>query len=230
MKTLCRNLSIVLVLTLAGGVAGGATIQDIIDSSGSVTIGKYTFSDFSVQGTSAGGCAPEAYQIDISFEETADGGVVVNFNGPWSTGTMPWSITTSNIGYKVTVDEGYGVDGSDLAVESSHVEGDGFWSMVGNLYDGPPNDPNSDAFAEYLLQEGLGDDVRAESENFDLINEFYVNTGIFLQTSGEGGLAYMTQFSQTFGGPQPLPEPGTMTLIGLGGLGLLFKYRKRRRV
>ncbi|MCD4823807.1 MAG: PEP-CTERM sorting domain-containing protein [Phycisphaerae bacterium] len=229
MKTLCRNLSIMIVMALTSGIAAGTTIQDVMDSGGSITIGNFTFSDFSVQGSSSLGYAPEAHQIDLAFQETADGGMTVNFNSLWSTGATPWSVTSSNISYKVTLAEGYTISSSDLAIASSFVTGDGYWVMDENLYDGLPGDPDSEVLAEHLLQEGLGDDILGDSEIFGSVNEFYVNTGIFLQTGYYGGLAYVSQFSNTFGGVQCAPEPATMCLIGLGGLGLILKQRNRRR-
>lgn len=228
MKTILKNMAIVAVLALVTHSAVGATIQEIIDDGGSITVGNLTFSDFCVQGTSAGGNTPMAQFIDIDFEESPDGmGMVLNFHGGWSADGFPTALVTSNISYKVTVADGYAVTGSELALISSTILGDAFLMMNEGLYDGDPTDPDSILFAEHLLQEGLGDDVTGDSAEFAPITEFYVNTGLYLRVMEDGSIAQVTEFGQTFM-LCTVPEPATIVLVGLGGLGLLLKRQMRR--
>ena len=228
-RTIWTKFLIVAVLTLGVQVAArGSTIQDIIDSGGSVTIGDFTFSDFAVQGTSAGGNAPMAHLIDIDFGETDGDGVVLNFHGAWSAGPLPSALTTSNISYKITMAEGYTLESSDLSIVSSLLLGDGYMLMNEALYDGDPAEPDSVILAEHLLQEGLGEDIRGDSVTFDPVGELYVNTALFLQTTEAGSIVQITQFSQTFGGVQVVPEPSTLFIIAIGAAAMILKRCRRR--
>ena len=205
--------------------ASATTIQDIVNNGGSITIGHFTFSDFSVQATAVGGISPLADMINILFSEDETGSVSLHFHGAWSAGPLDWSVITSNIGYKVTVDEDFVAESIDVTAISSSLVGDAFYLMNVGVFDGDPADPNSDAVAEYLLQEGLNEDVTGDWQVFDVpLQEFYVNTGLYLRTEENGAVVVLSEFAQTFNGSiVAIPEPVTLSLLATGGVMLFFK-------
>ncbi len=107
--------------------------------------------------------------------------------------------------------------------------GDGYMLMNEALYDGDPAEPDSVILAEHLLQEGLGEDIRGDSVTFDPVGELYVNTALFLQTTEAGSIVQITQFSQTFGGVQVVPEPSTLFIIAIGAAAMILKRCRRRK-
>lgn len=219
MKTRQTILAIMILMNLAAMSASATTIQDIIDGGGSITVGHFTFSDFSVQATAIGGVSPFADLIDIDIVEDPSGAVTLRFHGAWSAGPLDWSVITGNIGYKVSVDEEFIAETSDVSVISSSLLGDAFYLMDVGIFDGDPDDPDSDVVAASLLQEGLGDDVTGDSQEFDTpLQEFYVNTGLYLRTAEDGAVVVLSEFAQTFGGSVIItPEPATISLLLTGG-------------
>lgn len=224
MNTRNTFLAILLGLTTAT-TASATTIQNILDGGGSITIGHFTFSDFTIQATAVGGISPSADGIDIDFAEDETGAVSLYFHGAWSAGPLDWSVVTSNIGYKVTVDEDFIAESSAVTAVSSSLLGEAFYLLDVGIFDGDPADPNSQSVAEHLLQEGLGDDVTGDSQTLALpLQEFYVNTGLYLRTDEDGAMVVLSRFAQTFGGSAVVvPEPTVVSLLAAGGAVLFLK-------
>ncbi|MBN1942360.1 MAG: PEP-CTERM sorting domain-containing protein [Phycisphaerae bacterium] len=218
-------LAAVMIVALVATAAQATTIQSIMDGGGSVTVGHFTFSDFTVQATAIGGVSPLADLIDIDISVGEDGGVTLSFHGAWSAGPLDWSVITSNISYKVSVDEEFIAETSDMAAISSSLLGDAFYLMNVGVFDGDPADPDSELMAEHLLQEGLGEDVTGDSQEFENpLQEFYVNMGLYLRTEEDGAMVVLSEFAQTFGGTAvTTPEPTALALLAMGGAGICLK-------
>ncbi|MBN1555989.1 MAG: hypothetical protein JXA11_14690 [Phycisphaerae bacterium] len=221
----CTMFGILILMNLMSMAASATTIQEIIDGGGSFTVGHFTFSDFVVQASAIGGISPGADRIDLHFSEDETGAVTLEFHGAWSAGPLDWSVITSNIGYKVTVDEEYIAETSEAAVISSSLIGDAFYLLDVGIFNDDPADPSAEMVAEHLLQEGLGDDVTGDSRVFTMpLQEFYVNTSLYLRTEEDGAVVVLSQFAQTFGGTVvQTPEPACLSLLAAGGVLISLK-------
>ena len=154
----------------------------------------------------------------------------LKFNGGWSAGGG--QIAATSMTYSVTVlDPQMQIDGMELWTSGVGVLGtdqDGRVTIIENLLPTDPGlgyaPPLVPQIPEVYYHDGT-DHVLQTSASIALRDKVWVLTGVtvnggYLAT----GSAQLHEFYQTF---SQIPEPATLGLLGIGGLAVLVRRRKR---
>lgn len=192
-----------------------ATLQDLATNGGTLTIGDLTFSDFSFFENGLTSFDPSQIHVTATF---ANGTYFLTWDGNMSfltpNGSGP---STADLALKYTVTAGRGlIDAIDAAFTGSgQPEGGTFIAVDESARDGNGNvvgtthlnlQKHSDTFA-----------ITPPQHRLDVTKDI-----TFATTNG--GLVTLSEVAQSF---HPIPEPSTTALLGVMGLGLL--YRRLRR-
>jgi hypothetical protein len=205
-----------------------------VNEAGGLLVGDKLFSDFSVvsipplQGTV--GSAPGMEQIMLSGI-LSDGDYGLQFNGPWLAG--PGAVVNTTIGFKAaTTDDLHLIKDNTLKLTASDVSAandppTGLISIVENVFNGPPASGQTIAKKSVFDFGDIAASKLADSADFAPVPEVWIKKDILLL--GGNGVAHLSEFTQTFS-QEVIPEPGTLTLLAIGSLGLLgLVWRRRRR-
>lgn len=195
-----------------------------INAAGGLTVIDKTFADFIVvTGGSVGISFPDVDSIRVRPSITSTGNVRIDFHGGWATATDQH--VNTNIQFSLTTEQPWLLDGVRLGLTSFFTNFDGFISIAENIW-------ADEDLTEPLGQLGVAfvkDDPANQIVDFlplDPTNKVWIVKDITVRggrdSLGEIGHAHMSRFYQEF---TQIPEPATLTVMGLGGLLMLRRRR-----
>ena len=205
------------------------TIEEI-QQAGGIQVGDKLFMDFAVT-TSAtqGTVAPGADAITVTgVQITGDYGL--RFNGGWSAGGQ--EIADSTIRFSVTATRpGWYIKDNALWIAAFGVSGTGEGGIVSvsenvyaeDPYTLPPN-VNPPIANKYVYYRTDADMELYDGKDFAPLKKVWVLKDV-VANGGDlvTGSAHLSEFWQTF---SQIPEPATVSLVLLGGLGLIARRRR----
>ncbi len=239
---------VTLVVLSVGTFASGAIIANMdnvsytieeVEAAGGIQVGDKLFSDWCVTDTqSVGAIAPDASEIVVTGIQI-DGDYGLRFNSGWS--APAGQLADSTIKFKVSIVEpwlsqGWLIKDNALWMTAFGVSNNtdaGAVSVSENVYAFDPylgySKPIANKFVYYKDDD---DNLLYEEKDFvdDMgvpiaLTEIWVIKDVIAYGGvGAVGVAHISEFFQTF---SQVPEPATMALLGLGGVGLLLKRRRR---
>ncbi|MCD4823641.1 MAG: PEP-CTERM sorting domain-containing protein [Phycisphaerae bacterium] len=226
---LLKVFACVVVVVAAAGIAGATPITLADLGSGSLSEGNLTFSDFSVSAMAMGvATAPDASGINVETY-TAGGKVGLRFTGLWTASGTGFNLALSTINFKVHAADGHEITGATLNLINSFCTGTGETLISENVHrTNPLIEANS--VGGYLVQNpGDGSDGGSFTTGLGY-QDVWVAKSIVAQAVDPTtpGLAMTSQFGQLFDVTHT-PEPASLTLMGIGGLGLLIRRRRKRK-
>ncbi len=241
---------VALVVFSTGTFASGAIIiADIgnpvsytieeVNAAGGIQVGDKLFSDWRVTDTeSQGAIAPNASEIVVTGVQIG-GDYGLRFNSGWS--APAGQLADSTIKFKVSIvepwlSEGWVIKDNALWIAAYGVSNNtdaGAVSVSENVYAFDPDlghtTPIANKFVYYkddndnLLYDEK-DFVDASGAPVALTEIWVIKDVIAYGGVGTVGVAHISEFFQTF---SQVPEPATLALLGLGGIGVLFRRRRR---
>ncbi|MBS3733293.1 MAG: PEP-CTERM sorting domain-containing protein [Phycisphaerae bacterium] len=178
-----------------------------------------------VRGIRYAGVGPDGWEYGLQF------------NGGWSAGGLEIADTTLHFSVEIIepeLSDGWLIHDNSLGLSAyavSDTTNGGIVSVSENVYvadpalvqpGSPDNEPVANKFAYYRTDDDkdLFDEAEfAPVPKIWIIKDVVANGGDLTT-----GVAHLSEFTQTF---SQVPEPATMTLLGLGGLGVLLRRRRR---
>ena len=240
---------VALVVLSTGTFASGAIIADIdnpvaytieeVEAAGGIQVGDKLFSGWRVTDTqSQGAVAPDAGEIVVTGVQIG-GDYGLRFNGGWS--APAGQLADSTIKFKVSIVEpwlsqGWLIKDNALWMTAFGVSSNadaGAVSISENVYAFDPDLGYSTPIANKFVYYKDDNDriLYDERDFFDVTGAPVALTEIWVikdvvACGGNGtvGVVHISEFFQTF---SQVPEPATMALLGLGGLGVLLKRKHR---
>ena len=217
----------VIVAAPNGGDAW--SIEDVMAADG-IRVGRLVFSEFRVVvSESTGGSAAGAEDIMVSGVLT-EGEYGLSFNGSWTASDGGRADTT--IGFKVSADEPWLLHDNSLWMAAYGATDGGLVLVTENVYEADPRLYPSQvhSLAEKLVYYGGPDDERIyDHAEYELdggpvaLSEVWVVKDIHVTSAGVGSTAAVSEVYQSF---SHLPEPTTISLLILGGVGALLRRRR----
>jgi hypothetical protein len=226
----------VLLIAQAGLVADtmdpdAASIQSIIDGGAGYTVGNLTFTNFSVKSITTGtAVAPNAAGILADGKVLADGRVQLDFTGSWTAFGLG-SVADTKIRFMVACNDGCSVvEGNELGLTSANVRGDGYVVITENVFDGnPSDDPTSQMIGDKIVAKFSDRAVMRDWAEFEGQQVIWVEKDISVADLGGDDLVTLSHLSGFYQNFTVTPEPGTMSVLGLGTLGLLARRFRRKK-
>ena len=226
---LLKVFACVAIVTVATGIAGAAPITLADLGSGSLSEGNLTFSDFSVSAPVAIGTATAPGASGISVETyTAGGKVGLKFDGFWMASGTGFNLAFSTINFKVHAADGHQITGATLNLMGSTVIGTGEAFINENVHCSNPL-ILPDSVGQYMTQNpGDWSDNGAFTTGLGYQDVWVVKSITAQAIDPAMGLITVSQFGQLFDVTHT-PEPASLTLLSIGGLGLLIRRRRKRK-
>ena len=212
-------LAFVLAPTLAGAslytsIVPAQTVQNVIDTTGSVAVGNLVFSDFTLDTTFQNtGNAPNTSSVLVEGV-LMNGNYGLRFVGGWSASGA--QIVDTLLSFKVTAVDSTLTD-DHLWMSSAAGAAGGSASIVETLFTQPdtePIGPTLFTYASDTVTQLTSDGVFDPQPYLWVTKDINVNGGIT-------GIAQISEFFQTFS----VPEPCTLLVLAVGGA--LALRRKR---
>ncbi|MCK4625528.1 MAG: PEP-CTERM sorting domain-containing protein [Phycisphaerae bacterium] len=239
-----------VVLSVGTFASGDIIIADIdnpvaytieeVNAAGGIQVGDKLFSDWRVTDTeSVNAIAPNASEIVVTGIQIG-GDYGLRFNSGWS--APAGQLADSTIKFKVSIvepwlSERWLIKDNALWITAFGVSNNtdaGAVSVSENVYAFDPDvhgwsQPIANKFVYYKDDD---DNILYDEKDFvdDMgvpvaLTEIWVIKDVIAYGGvGTVGTAHISEFFQTF---SQVPEPATMALLGLGGIGVLLRRRRR---
>jgi hypothetical protein len=211
-----------LALTLSIHAAPPTTLADL-QAGGTITSGDLTFSDFAN--------ISQVGDLAVPLSDIYVLAIINNGNYGIRFQSADWSLSGASLNYDlafnfdVTTTDGSLITGNALQVTGGYT-GAG-QSQIAETINSPSEVTLANEYV-YLNQGYTGVDHTYDSATFTGQTSLLVNKD-FSMTTGPDPLAgiFVSHFDQTFS-TAAVPEPTTLALAGLGGLGMFWQLRRRK--
>lgn len=193
---------------------------------GAINIGGVTFDNFIATPTSTpGATAPDADSIAVqAFTDTASGAIVLDIFGGWTAG--PGDIVNTTIEFDVSAAGTAPIESVSLQLLAYDTVGEGgIVSVAENITTGSEVTPTPEGNLGIVFADDAFIDGNVDVLEFaQPLSEFSVSKDVSVRDSVFTGAAHLSKFRQVF---VPIPEPGTLVLMG-AGLTLIGFGRRRK--
>lgn len=192
----------------------------------SLTVGDKEFSEFNLDIIIVDGGAiipnPDMMTVQgVRDIDTNDYGLRFN-DFTWTVASN--QIITVDLSFKVSILPGfddYYIKDVWLYLTGAGAGGTGVVSAGENIWDDLPGGTQLASLTAWC---DAGNAQLSDSAEFAPVKEIYIQTKHISVTGGTNGSAHFSEFFQFY---SQVPEPATVCLLGLGGLILLHKKRKK---
>lgn len=191
------------------------SVQSVMDN-GPLNVGGWMFSDFMV--SSVGIDPPSAGDIFLQ-PASVNGQFGLLIQGFWMVDQLERVDTL--LGFKVTPPAPHMVHQVGLQMAALGVSDGAVVSITEMVYDVPPEQATSALASLSVFYSSTGTQRLSDTATIEPQSEIWVLKDIGL--SGRQGDAHLSMFFQTY----DVPEPATMVLLTLGGLGALLRRRSQ---
>jgi hypothetical protein len=212
--------TLVSLIVLLAAFAGRADATTIANQPANTTVGGLTFSNFSLSAGNGTLSGIDGQDVYVTIAQDGSGAkVTLDFNGFLATGGNNGQI---NLSFRAT--------NNDSNRDISAVHGELLWSTTttSSLINIVADVQNGANLGSLTLQDG----VLSESAATDLLptgkDSILLDIDLSLFSFTPADLALLNKIEYRFDtvSTQPVPEPTSMALLGLGGVALL---RRRKR-
>ncbi len=206
------------------------TLEEVMDMPNGFRVEDKVFSDwFFTDASQNGGFAPTPAGIKVvgvyldldgngQLDPTIDE-IGLCFTGGWS--AFANQIADTVIGFKVTADDPFFLVDNTLKMIAFGTDGTGMASISENVY-------ADDNFSELIGYKFVYDHEGGTKHEDHLdyyrpYKEIWVIKDVLVNGTGNGE-AHISHFCNTF---SQVPEPMTLALLGIGGIGVLLRRRRK---
>ncbi len=228
MKRAISTLSFLLMLTLCAGVASATSynLGELIETDGQIQIGDKIFSNFDFTGPSTLTAADITVTASINQDDVYllvfQGGFVDLPGGSYSDWGLFYTAESTGAGISM-IDQSFNLTG-----------GVGTVTIGESVWDADYGQGNKVAQSTVTFNGEVDDPIDPQPELWQgdnliidpALDKVYVQKDIFIAATGDGPIG-ATIITQSF--HQPVPEPGSLLLLGSGVLGLGILIRKRAK-
>jgi len=232
MKNALLVLSVVLACTV-GAFAGACpttTYDQYLGSGFNCSIQDQTYSNFGYSGTSnPPGFSVQAGSIQVTPLLNTGQGTGIQFAGPWGAGTSLGILEQDSL-FQFTVTSSTPITDLTLAIAGASFTGTGEvivaeQACLGGTFSGGACS-SGNVVSLTVFDSSSGSQLQ-DTVNFAGVNEISVDKDLSV-AAGTNGSATVSVLSDNFSEVSPsVPEPGTLSMLGLGGVAL-FGFARRK--